>query len=50
MKYHPDRIKTEDAKAKSEAEEKFKEISKANELKQSRRDVIMTSSDYKTAM
>jgi DnaJ family protein A protein 2 len=32
MKYHPDRIKTEDAKAKSEAEEKFKEISKANEI------------------
>ena len=32
MKYHPDRIKTEDAKAKSEAEEKFKEIAKANEI------------------
>lgn len=32
MKYHPDRIKTDDEKAKTEAEEKFKEISHANEI------------------
>lgn len=32
MKYHPDRIKTSDAKEKTEAEEKFKEISRANEI------------------
>ena len=32
MKFHPDRIKSEDEKAKIEAEEKFKEISHANEI------------------
>ena len=32
MKFHPDRIKSEDEKAKIEAEEKFKKISHANEI------------------
>ena len=32
MKYHPDRIKTSDEKTKAESEEKFKEISHANEI------------------
>ena len=32
MKYHPDRIKGDSENAKAEAEEKFKEISQANEI------------------
>lgn len=32
MKYHPDRIKGDSETAKAEAEEKFKEISQANEI------------------
>ena len=32
MKYHPDRIKGDSGTAKAEAEEKFKEISQANEI------------------
>ena len=32
MKYHPDRIKNKSTEEKSEAEEKFKEISSANDI------------------
>lgn len=32
MKYHPDRIKSDSVASKAEAEEKFKEISQANEI------------------